>query len=462
VGSIGRAMGGKGSGDHRAARMIRAYQSVSLAVAAFSLFWTVVFFIEDLPLLALAELFPLVTALLCFALVTRGRLDLFLLVAEFGFLVFVIGFCLMFDVPQDGSPRVTHLFLPVLGMLAYLNHLRRPSRMQLMVIAGSLIAFVVLHAADLRLPFADPIPPELRAIGVWLNPSMAALVFSAAIYALQQRLTAPRGIARDLVAALRHGELSLAYQPQTDRDGRVLGAEALLRWNHPTRGQVPPNEFIPAAEEMGLMPIVGSFVLEQALSTLARWQADPQLGALTLSVNVSASQFNESDFSASLAGLLARSEVDPRRLRLELTESVLIAGLEPVAEKMAGLTALGITFSLDDFGTGYSSLAYLRRLPVTELKIDRSFVAAVAENDRDAALVRSICAIASDLRLETVAEGVETPAQLAFLEAAGCRIFQGYLFGRPMPLDDFEAAVKAPKPAIATAPDHRQPRLAAG
>lgn len=455
-------MVGKGTEEQKVARVIRAYQAVSLAVAAFSLCWTAVFLIKGLPLLALAELFPAVAALLCFALVTSGRLDLFLLVAQLGFLVFIIGFCLMFDVPQTDSPRVTHLFLPVLGMLAYLNHLRRPSRMQLLVIAGSLIAFVVLHAADLRLPIAEPIPPELRAIGIWLNPTIAALVFCAAIYALQQRLSAPRGIARELVTALRHGELTLAYQPQADRDGRILGAEALLRWNHPAKGAIPPATFIPAAEEVGLMPIVGSFVLEQALSTLARWQADPALSALTLSVNVSASQFNESDFCATVRDLLARHAVDPRRLQLELTESVLIAGLEPVAAKMAELTALGISFSLDDFGTGFSSLAYLRSLPVAELKIDRSFLASVTESDRDAALVRSIRALAQDLGLRTVAEGVETPAQLAFLDELGCEIFQGFLFGRPMPLAEFEASLSGPPGRRAPADDRRQTRRAAG
>ncbi len=453
---------GKGSEEHKVARVIRAYQAVTLAVGAFALFWTVIFFLDGHLLLAAAEFFPVVAALVCFALVTYGRLDLFLIVAQVSFLIFVIGFCLMFDVPQNGAPRVTHLFLPVLGMLAYLNHLRRPSRLQLSVIAGSLVAFVVLHAADLRLPFAQPIPPELHVVGVWLNPAMAALVFCGAIYALQQRLSAPRGIARDLVAALRRGDLSLAYQPQTDRDGTILGAEALLRWNHPTRGAISPATFIPAAEEFGLMPLVGTFVLEQALATLARWKTDPKLANLTLSVNVSASQFNEGDFETVLRDLLKRHEIDPTRLRLELTESVLIAGLEPVAEKMTALTALGLTFSLDDFGTGFSSLAYLRRLPVSELKIDRSFVAAVAENDRDAALVRSIRAIAKDLGLETVAEGVETPAQLAFLEAAGCRIFQGYLFGRPMPLADFELSVIAPQPRAATSMERSSPRLAAG
>ncbi|WP_168801160.1 putative bifunctional diguanylate cyclase/phosphodiesterase [Rhizobium rhizophilum] len=457
---------GKSSAEHKVVRVIRVYQGVSLAVAVLALFWTVLFLVNGFPLMALAEFCPVLTALVCFALVTRRHFDLFLLVAQVSFLVYIIGFSLMFDVPQNGAPRFTHLFLPVLGMLAYINHLRRPSRLQLSVISASFVAFVVLHGADLRLPFAQPIPPNLHQLAIWLNPTIAALMFCGTIYALQQRLSVPRGIARDLVAAVRHGELSLAYQPQTDRHGQILGAEALLRWNHPTRGPVSPGTFIPAAEEMGLMPIVGTFVLERALETLARWQADPKLSSLRLSVNVSASQFNESDFEAMLRDLLDRRRIDPTRLRLELTESVLIAGLEPVARKMAALKQLGLTFSLDDFGTGFSSLAYLRRLPVSELKIDRSFVAAIAENDRDAALVRSIRAIATDLGLETVAEGVETLAQLSFLEATGCRVFQGYLFGRPMPLADFELAVVAPQPQLqphATAPQQRpSPRLAAG
>lgn len=458
----GRNMFGKANEEHKVARVIRVYQAVSLAVAGFALLWTVIFFLKGHTLLAFAEFFPVAAGLVCFALVSAGRLDLFLIVAQASFLVFVIGFCLMFDVPQNGAPRVTHLFLPVLGMVGYLNHLRRPSRLQLLVIAASIVTFVVLHAADLRLPFAQPIPPELHRIGVWLNPAAAALIFCGAVYALQQRLSAPRGVARDLVAALRHGDLSLAYQPQVNQAGEIIGAEALLRWQHPSKGQIPPSTFIPAAEEVGLMPLVGNFVLEQALQTLARWQTDPLRAHLTLSVNVSASQFNEGDFEATLRELLERYKIDPTRLRLELTESVLIAGLDPVAEKMAALTATGLSFSLDDFGTGFSSLAYLRRLPVSELKIDRSFVAAVAENDRDAALVRSIRAIATDLGLETVAEGVETPAQLAFLEAAGCRVFQGYLFGRPMPLADFESAILAPKARPIAAPERPSPRRATG
>ncbi len=453
---------GRGSEEQKTTRVIRAYQAATLAVALFSTVWTVIFAVNGLTAVAIAESFPVTIALVCFVLVSQGKFGIVNLVVQISFLLFIICFSLMFDVPEPGSPRVTHLFLPVLGMLGYLNHLRRPSRLQLAIIAASLVAFVVLHAADLRLAVAEPLPAELRAIGIWMNPAIAALVFCSTVYILQKRLSAPSGTARDLVRAMRRRELTLAYQPQVDRDGKVVGAEALLRWTHPTRGAISPASFIPAAEEVGLMPIIGGFVLEEALATLARWQTDPDRATLTLSVNVSASQFNESDFCATVRDLLSRHAIDPTRLQLELTESVLIAGLEPVAEKMAELTALGITFSLDDFGTGFSSLAYLRSLPVAELKIDRSFVASITESERDAALVRSIRALARDLGLRTVAEGVETPVQHAFLYEVGCDVFQGWHFGRPMPLTEFEASLSASSWPTAAVENSRPARLAAG
>jgi diguanylate cyclase len=453
---------GKGSDEQKATRMVRAYQAATFLVAFFALFWTLVFAAKGLTALAIVELFPVIVAIACFLLVTFRKFDLVLLIAQIAFLFFVIGFSVMFDFPEDGFPRVTHLFLPVLGMLGYLSYLRRRSHAQLALIVASLLSFVVLHATAIQLPGAKPLPADVRALGTWLNPAIATLIFCATIYALQQRLTAPNGIARDLVRGLRQGELNLVYQPQVDRRGKIVGAEALLRWEHPAKGAISPSTFIPAAEEVGLMPLIGSFVLDQAISTLVRWQDDPRLATLTLSVNVSASQFNEGDFEASLRELLIRSRIDPSRLRLELTESVLIAGLEPVAEKMSTLKALGVSFSLDDFGTGFSSLSYLRHLPVSELKIDRSFIARLTENDRDAVLVRSIGALASELGLKTVAEGVETPAQHERLQEFGCDIFQGYLFGRPMPLDDFERSTGMPPETSTDAGRKRPSRLAAG
>ncbi|TPP11667.1 putative bifunctional diguanylate cyclase/phosphodiesterase [Rhizobium glycinendophyticum] len=454
-------MGTDGSADARERRVIFSYQAMTLTVAGFATLWAVIFAAHGHKAMAVAELFPAVVSLLCFALVTAGKLDLFLLVAQVSFLVFIFGFCLLFDVPNPTYPRVSHLFLPLLAMMGYINYLRRPSLAQGAVIVATLATFIFLHASNSVSPFADPIPEDLRAVGVWVNPALAALLFTAAVHALQRRLSAPRGLARELLGAMRRGELSLAYQPQVDRDGRITGAEALLRWNHPTRGAVSPAEFIPVAEDLGLMPVLGAWVLDQACGTLARWKADPALTRLTLSVNVSASQFNESDFTTTVRQLVESHAIDSTRLRLELTENVLLAGLEPVAEKMEALKRTGVTFSLDDFGTGYSSLAYLRRLPVTELKIDRSFVAGASDSDRGQALVRSIVSIASDLDLNVVAEGVETAAQHAFLRDTGCHLFQGWLFGRPVPRDDFELILRERQPAEMPVPQRLQARLAA-
>jgi EAL domain-containing protein (putative c-di-GMP-specific phosphodiesterase class I) len=450
-----------GTSNRRERRVIFAYQAMTLAVAGFSTLWAVIFAVHGHIAMGAAELFPAVVSLLCFALVTAGKLDLFLLVAQVSFLIFILGFCLLFDVPDPVYPRVSHLFLPLLAMMGYINYLRRPTVAQATVIVMTLATFVFLHASNTVSPFADPIPQELRAIGVWVNPTLAALLFTASVYALQRRLSAPRGIARDLLGAIRRNELALVYQPQVERNGRIIGAEALLRWQHPTRGAVSPADFIPVAEEMGLMPVLGSWVLEEAGRTLARWKTDPALSRLTLSVNVSASQFNESDFIATVNQLLATHAVDPARLRLELTENVLLAGLDPVAEKMEALKQTGVTFSLDDFGTGYSSLAYLRRLPVTELKIDRSFVAGLSDSERGTALVRSIVSIARDLDLSVVAEGVETPTQHAVLQDIGCDLYQGWLFGRPSPREDFEVTLREKQPVEMPMPHRLQARLAA-
>jgi EAL domain-containing protein (putative c-di-GMP-specific phosphodiesterase class I) len=450
-----------GTSNRRERRVIFAYQAMTLTVVGFSTLWAVIFAAHGHMAMGAAELFPAIVGLLCYALVTAGRLDLFLLVAQVSFLIFIVAFCLLFDVPDPLYPRVSHLFLPVLAMMGYLNYLRRPTIAQAAVIVASLATFVFLHASNRVSPFADPIPQDLRAVGVWVNPALAALLFVGCVYALQRRLSTPRGLARDLLGAIRRSELALVYQPQVGRDGRITGAEALLRWQHPTRGAVSPADFIPLAEEMGLMPVLGAWVLEEGGRTLARWKADPATSRLTLSVNVSASQFNESDFTATIQQLLSTHTIDPARLRLELTENVLLAGLEPVAEKMEALKRTGVTFSLDDFGTGYSSLAYLRRLPVTELKIDRSFVAGLGDSDRGTALVRSIVSIARDLDLHVVAEGVETTAQHAILQEIGCDLFQGWLFGRPLPRDAFEAMLNEKQPAEAPVPHRRQARLAA-
>ncbi|MGC3985498.1 MAG: EAL domain-containing protein, partial [Pseudorhodoferax sp.] len=264
---------------------------------------------------------------------------------------------------------------------------------------------------------------------------------------LQAAVTARAALESDLRQALARNELALHYQPQVDDQGRVTGFEALVRWAHRQRGQILPGEFIPLAEDTGLILQLGRWVLREACFQLARWSARPETAGLTMAVNVSSWQFRHPDFVAQCASVLARTRADGRRLKLELTESLMVEDMETTASKMEALKAHGIGFSLDDFGTGYSSLSYLRRLPLDQLKIDQSFVREAGRDANDSAIVRTIIGLASSLGLQVIAEGVETPAQRDFLLHEGCRAFQGYLFGRPMPaaaLDGYLASALAP------------------
>jgi diguanylate cyclase (GGDEF)-like protein/PAS domain S-box-containing protein len=241
--------------------------------------------------------------------------------------------------------------------------------------------------------------------------------------------------------ALQEKQFVLYYQPQVDHTNRVTGAEALVRWQHPQRGIVSPAEFIPLAEETGLILPLGLWVLETACLHLGNWSSDPQMAHLSLAVNVSARQFRQPEFVDQVLLALKSNGVPPGRLKLELTESLLLDDVENIVARMNYLKANGVGFSLDDFGTGYSSLAYLKRLPLDQLKIDQSFVRDVLIDPNDAALARTIVALAHNLGLTVIAEGVETDDQLLFLASVGCHAYQGYLFSRPVALEQFQAFV---------------------
>ena len=227
-----------------------------------------------------------------------------------------------------------------------------------------------------------------------------------------------------------------------DSAGRVTGAEALVRWQHPQRGMVPPGEFIGVAEQTGLILPLGQLMLRLACQQLACWAQDKACAHWTLAVNVSAQEFRHPGFVQQVLDALAHAQVDPRQLKLELTESLLLHDVEECIAKMQALRAKGVRFALDDFGTGYSSLSYLKRLPLDQLKIDQGFVRDLQTDPNDAAIVRTILALAKSLDLAVVAEGVETTGQLEFLQRHGCEAFQGYLFGRPMPAEVLERALR--------------------
>ncbi len=257
---------------------------------------------------------------------------------------------------------------------------------------------------------------------------------------MQAAVSARAALEADMRAGLAQGQFELYYQPQVD-NGRITGAEALLRWRHPRDGFVSPAQFIPLAEESGLILPLGEWVLNAACERLAQWAQQPVLAGLSLAVNVSPRQFHQSGFVPQVLAALARSGAEGTRLKLEMTEGLLLADVEDTIAKMAKLKSYGVGFSLDDFGTGYSSLAYLKRLPLNQLKIDQSFVRDVLTDPNDAAIARTVVALATSLGLSVIAEGVETEEQRAFLARNHCHSWQGYLLSKPIPVAEFEQLV---------------------
>jgi diguanylate cyclase (GGDEF)-like protein/PAS domain S-box-containing protein len=255
---------------------------------------------------------------------------------------------------------------------------------------------------------------------------------------MQNKVAAHAAMESDLRNAIAQQQLHLYYQMQVDQNHRPMGAEALLRWIHPERGLVLPGIFIPIAEESTLILEIGNWVLDTACRQLALWAENVQTRGLVLAVNVSAKQFAIPDFVAMVADVLDTHQVDPARLKLELTESVMLENMADTIEKMHALKALGVTLAMDDFGIGYSSLSYLKQLPLDQLKIDQGFVQGITMDGSDAMLVQTIIDLAANFRLNVIAEGVETEAQLAFLKHHDCMAFQGFLFGKAVPVNEFE------------------------
>ena len=255
---------------------------------------------------------------------------------------------------------------------------------------------------------------------------------------MQAKLVEHSALENDLRHALERRQLRLHYQIQVDSARRAIGAEALLRWEHPGRSLVTPAEFIPLAEETGLIVPIGLWVLQTACARIRDWSANPATRDLQLAINVSARQFRQSDFVEQVQQALSATGINPARLKIELTESMVLDNVSDTITKMHALKALGVSFSMDDFGTGHSSLSYLKQLPLDQLKIDQSFVRDLATDPNDAAIVRAIITLGQTFGLNVIAEGVETEAQREFLELNGCHAFQGYLFSRPLPPEAFE------------------------
>lgn len=356
-------------------------------------------------------------------------------------LLFVVVLASLSDIPMNGVPRSVHMnLLPVIAATFLIFHRERIYLRVLLPIVG-LVIFLALALNVMPIPSTDlAAPMEGRMVGVWINHLTGVVGVSVVIAMMQANMNARSALESDMRQAIARGEYHFHYLPQVDITGRIFGVEALLRWNHPTRGSISPMEFIPLAEETGLIIPIGEWGLRTACAQLAEWAQSPQTNHLTIAVNVSVTQFRQPDFVQEVKSILFLSGAAPSKLKLELTETALADDIDLVVKKMQALKEVGITWSLDDFGTGYSSLSLLKRLPLDQLKIDKSFVSDLLSDKRSLAIINTLLELSQNLKLSVIAEGVESEEQLTLLHSVGCLSYQGYFFSHPLPisaLNDF-------------------------
>lgn len=460
--SLSQPLAGLGSSEKHRQRVKMLLLFGSIAMTAMATGWGTYYLLQGKMLLAGIDFAVTSVGVLALVCTMTDRTRLAALLAVHGLLITISAFCLL-DLPLAGIPRSVHMHLLPLGAAAFV--LFRGENLYLRAVVPFLCFAVCLFFAGSDIGVTDPelLPPQdVRALTVWINNATCFFSLAMVLLIMQADVTARNAIEGDLRSALAEGHFLLHYQPQVRENGQIIGAEALLRWDHPERGIVPPVKFITIAEESGLIVPIGDWVLRKACAQLAAWSSSELTADLTISVNVSASQFRQPDFVLQVMDIVHRSGIQPRRLKLELTESTLVRDVDEIIEKMIALKAFGVGLSLDDFGTGYSSLSYLKRLPLDQLKIDQSFVQDLLTDSHDMAIVQTLVSLGKNLNLMLVAEGVETEGQFAWLRAQDCAAFQGYLFSKPLPIDQFESFVRLPGAprAAPTVPAPARPHVA--
>lgn len=364
----------------------------------------------------------------CWRLAVKGHFSAGLMSAQIACLVFVVIFCYRYDVPDSNFQRTTHLYLPVIALVGYMNYQQIQSRLQAMIIVLSLIAFIFYCSSVGVFAMDNPVSHSYRVVSAWLNPTLATLFLFGGIVAMHTDFSRRVLRAKAIQHALYNEQFILMYQPMVNARGQVTGAEALIRWNHPGSGLLPPSAFIPDAQEAGLMPMIGEWVISHAFKDLLAWQETAATRHLSLSINITADHLMQPDFVRKLLNRVYADNIPCQQVQIELTESVFVSDPETVAARMSELAAVGFRFSLDDFGTGFSSLSTLRGLPLEQIKIDRSFITSATENEKGGVIARNIARMGSELELEVVAEGIETEQQWSMMKDYGCTVFQGFLF----------------------------------
>lgn len=426
-------------GENHHKRLALAYQAVALTLVIVGIFWLIWRVIERDWSLILTNVIYVGAGLYLWFRIRTGRFHLAAMAVLLFLSVSVAYICLVYDVPSPASPRVTQIYFLALAFLSYVTFRDDNPRLTHTIVLANLVGFVIFSSTSYAAPFAQPLPDHVRLLGSWVHSIVATGIMCACVYIMQSEFSARSSYGRLLATALAERQFELYYQPQVDGDGAVLGAEALLRWWHPKRGFVAPCEFIPAAEQLGMMRPIGRWVLEAACAQLSEWRTVPGRSGFRLAVNVSPQQFHDPAFVGEVREVVTRHGICPSRLKLELTESLVIGDIDDVVDKMIRLEEFGVTLSLDDFGTGYSSLRYLKRMPFDQVKIDRGFIRDMLDDERDAVIVKGIVQLGHELHLSVLAEGVESIEQRDYLLELGCLEFQGYFFGRPMPIADFES-----------------------
>lgn len=378
--------------------------------------------------LVLSLLILAVVVFPCWRLAVNGNFSTGLMLAQIACLLFVVIFCYRYDVPDSSIQRTTHLYLPVIALVGYMNYQQDRSRLQAVIILLSLVTFIFYCSSYGAFSIDNPVSRKFRVVSAWLNPVLATLFLFGGIVAMHTDFSRRAMRAKAIQHALYNEQFTLMYQPLVNAEGKVMGAEALIRWNHPSSGLMPPSAFIPDAQEAGLMPMIGEWVITHAFSDLLKWQSSADTRHLTISINITADHLMQPGFVRKLLQRVYADNIPCNLVHLELTESVFVSEPEAVAARMNELAAVGFRFSLDDFGTGFSSLSTLRGLPLEQIKIDRSFIASASENEKGDVIVRNIARMGSELELEVVAEGIETEQQWSMMKEYGCTVFQGFYF----------------------------------
>lgn len=405
--------------------------------------WGLFFITQHMWLMMGIDILMFVIGLACLWLTkhnfTRAASSLMLISLFF----ILCGMNVFLDIPNAIAPRSLHNFLLFFALYAHFILQAENKWLKYGAPLVFLVTFLVFASSNAGIVTSYVISDNIRVGGTWFNNISAVIVLCLMLYIMQADLTKQNQISRDISVALLDHQFLLYYQPVVDKEGVVFGAEALVRWNHPVRGLLSPNEFVPLAEQSGLIVPLGRWVLHTASQQLALWAKNPLTAHFTLAVNVSTQQFHEADFVTNVLSIVEKTGANTSKLKIELTESILIQDMDDVIAKMNALKSAGIGFSLDDFGTGFSSLNYLKRLPLDQIKIDQSFVRDILSKPKDALIARTIITLGHDLGLVVIAEGVENESQRDFLIENGCYAFQGFMFSGPLPVKTFESFAKA-------------------